>query len=97
MMPLTATALAIVLGVKPASVLRWARNGEIPCHRAGARIWFDLDEVNAATFRGTQVRPVVATEGTATVGSRYFEIINGRQARRGSRTSTDKQRAERSR
>lgn len=56
----TAARLAELLGVQPSSVLRWAREGRIPSHRVGSRVWFVLDEVNTATLR-----PMVKAERIA--------------------------------
>lgn len=83
--PLTADQLARRIGVKPATVLRWARDGQIPCHRVAARIWFDLAEVQAATFQPAKAPAVVQRsqpdEAQPAEMARYLEIIGGRKAR----------------
>lgn len=50
-----ARTLAIKLGVTPATVLAWARRGQIPCLRAGRRpVLFNLTEVERALKEGAQ-------------------------------------------
>lgn len=35
--PLSARELAFILGLHPVTLLKWARQGKLPCHRLGAR------------------------------------------------------------
>jgi excisionase family DNA binding protein len=56
-----AIAVARHLHVMPATVLGWARRGQIPCVRAGRRrVRFNLAEVEAALRQPTRKREEAA-------------------------------------
>lgn len=51
---ISAEALGELLSLPPASVRRLAREGRLPCYRAGRLLRFDLAEVKAALKAGQE-------------------------------------------
>jgi len=51
---ISAEALGELLSLPPASVRRLAREGRLPCYRAGRLLRFDLSEVMAALKAGQE-------------------------------------------
>ena len=48
-MYVTAKEVAEHLGVKPKTVYKWAREGEIPCRRFGRTVIFSIEAIEGGT------------------------------------------------
>ena len=56
---ITAGEVALMLHAHPVTILRWAREGLIPCHRIGRKVLFRASTLNAGlanTYTGIAVR-----------------------------------------
>lgn len=70
---LTARAVAELLDVTPATVLRWTRHGDLPAMRLpSGQIRYRADELDAwMARRATPARGVLAAAADATQGATY--------------------------
>jgi excisionase family DNA binding protein len=77
---LTAREVADLLGVKPETVLRWTRRGELPAFRLGRAIRFREDDLEAwlaeraTPSRGVSTAPVSAAQAVQYASSTVPEV-----------------------